>query len=209
MTLTEAAQQHRFTPSYCLCIKGLCVFVCQGFKVAVISRDSSRLEKLRSFVSPNTKDNLTTIVGNVGKSGYLSCPSLLWGLFALVHSPYRIITDSPPGKHFKYKSKLCKREPEKYGSGNILHQSCTKSVETLTCSAAVNLMLQGNRSQVDTSTITGSFTLLSESRLEIWKWRTDFLFWLFLFPRWSPTLMRKSHLTIILSIRLFVCMSYL
>lgn len=70
-------------------------------------------------------------------------------------------------------------------------------------------MLQGNLSQVDTSTITGSFTLLSESRLEIWKWRTDFLFWLFLFPRWSPTLMRKSHFTIILSIRLFVCMSYL
>ncbi|XP_024137911.1 uncharacterized protein si:dkey-238o13.4 isoform X2 [Oryzias melastigma] len=36
-----------------------------GFKVAVISRDSSRLEKLRSFVSSN-KNNLTTIVGNVG-----------------------------------------------------------------------------------------------------------------------------------------------
>uniref|UniRef100_A0A8C6PRU2 Uncharacterized protein n=1 Tax=Nothobranchius furzeri TaxID=105023 RepID=A0A8C6PRU2_NOTFU len=38
----------------------------EGFKVAVISRDSSRLDRLRSFVSPNTKDNLTTIVGNVG-----------------------------------------------------------------------------------------------------------------------------------------------
>uniref|UniRef100_A0A8C6WY66 Peroxisomal trans-2-enoyl-CoA reductase n=1 Tax=Neogobius melanostomus TaxID=47308 RepID=A0A8C6WY66_9GOBI len=38
----------------------------KGFKVAVISRDSSRLDRLRSFVSPNTKDNLTTIVGNVG-----------------------------------------------------------------------------------------------------------------------------------------------
>ncbi|KAF6723686.1 hypothetical protein FQA47_018713 [Oryzias melastigma] len=37
----------------------------KGFKVAVISRDSSRLEKLRSFVSSN-KNNLTTIVGNVG-----------------------------------------------------------------------------------------------------------------------------------------------
>ncbi|KAM4573673.1 uncharacterized protein PAE49_008430 [Odontesthes bonariensis] len=38
----------------------------KGFKVAVISRDSSRLERLRSFVSPNTKGNLTTVVGNVG-----------------------------------------------------------------------------------------------------------------------------------------------
>ncbi|XP_023811813.1 uncharacterized protein LOC101155349 [Oryzias latipes] len=38
----------------------------KGFKVAVISRDSSRLEKLRSFVSSNNKNNLTTIVGNVG-----------------------------------------------------------------------------------------------------------------------------------------------
>uniref|UniRef100_A0A3Q4HJD4 Uncharacterized protein n=1 Tax=Neolamprologus brichardi TaxID=32507 RepID=A0A3Q4HJD4_NEOBR len=50
-------------------VKGL---LDKGFKVAVISRDGSRLEKLRSFVSPNTKDNLTTIVGNVGKSGYSS-----------------------------------------------------------------------------------------------------------------------------------------
>ncbi|XP_068595239.1 peroxisomal trans-2-enoyl-CoA reductase [Brachionichthys hirsutus] len=38
----------------------------KGFKVAVISRDSSRLETLRSFVCPSTKDNLTTILGNVG-----------------------------------------------------------------------------------------------------------------------------------------------
>ncbi|XP_040017584.1 peroxisomal trans-2-enoyl-CoA reductase-like [Gasterosteus aculeatus] len=38
----------------------------KGFKVAVISRDSSRLERLQSFVSPGTKDNLTTMVGNVG-----------------------------------------------------------------------------------------------------------------------------------------------
>lgn len=38
----------------------------KGFKVAVISRDSNRVDRLRSFVSPNTKDNLTTIVGNVG-----------------------------------------------------------------------------------------------------------------------------------------------
>lgn len=49
----------------------MCVSV--GFRVAVISRDSSRLEKLRSFVCPSTKDNLTTIVGNVGKSD----PSLI------------------------------------------------------------------------------------------------------------------------------------
>lgn len=38
----------------------------KGFKVAVISRDSSRLDRLRSFVSPNTRDNLTTVVGDVG-----------------------------------------------------------------------------------------------------------------------------------------------
>lgn len=44
-------------------VKGL---LDKGFKVAVISRESSRLEKLRSFVSPATKDNLTTLVGNVG-----------------------------------------------------------------------------------------------------------------------------------------------
>uniref|UniRef100_A0A8C8CF18 Uncharacterized protein n=1 Tax=Oncorhynchus tshawytscha TaxID=74940 RepID=A0A8C8CF18_ONCTS len=37
-----------------------------GFKVAVISRDNSRLEKLRGFVSPSVRDNLTTLVGNVG-----------------------------------------------------------------------------------------------------------------------------------------------
>ncbi|XP_051953564.1 uncharacterized protein LOC127623248 [Xyrauchen texanus] len=38
----------------------------RGFKVAVISRDNSKLEKLKGFVSPNTKSNLTTLVGNVG-----------------------------------------------------------------------------------------------------------------------------------------------
>ncbi|XP_022078158.1 uncharacterized protein si:dkey-238o13.4 [Acanthochromis polyacanthus] len=38
----------------------------KGFKVAVISRDNSRLERLRAFVSPSTKDNLVTIMGNVG-----------------------------------------------------------------------------------------------------------------------------------------------
>uniref|UniRef100_A0A8D3BJD2 Peroxisomal trans-2-enoyl-CoA reductase n=1 Tax=Scophthalmus maximus TaxID=52904 RepID=A0A8D3BJD2_SCOMX len=38
----------------------------KGFKVAVISRDSSRLERLREFISPNTKENLTTVVGDVG-----------------------------------------------------------------------------------------------------------------------------------------------
>ncbi|CAL8293183.1 unnamed protein product [Boreogadus saida] len=38
----------------------------KGFKVAVISRDNSRLERLRSFVSASRKDNLTTIVGDVG-----------------------------------------------------------------------------------------------------------------------------------------------
>lgn len=51
--------------------------------MAVISRDKSRLEKLRSFVSPNTKDRLTTVEGDVGKSGslhlspqlFVSCPS--------------------------------------------------------------------------------------------------------------------------------------
>uniref|UniRef100_A0A8C8CHJ4 Uncharacterized protein n=1 Tax=Oncorhynchus tshawytscha TaxID=74940 RepID=A0A8C8CHJ4_ONCTS len=38
----------------------------ESFKVAVISRDNSRLEKLRGFVSPSVRDNLTTLVGNVG-----------------------------------------------------------------------------------------------------------------------------------------------
>lgn len=38
----------------------------RGFKVAVISRDNSKLEKLKAFVSPATKSNLTTLVGNVG-----------------------------------------------------------------------------------------------------------------------------------------------
>ncbi|KAK1785026.1 hypothetical protein P4O66_018195, partial [Electrophorus voltai] len=36
------------------------------FKVAVISRDSKKLEKLERFVSPPTKGNLTTLVGDVG-----------------------------------------------------------------------------------------------------------------------------------------------
>lgn len=40
----------------------------KGFKVVVISRDKGKLEKLRGFVSPSTKGNLTTLVGNVGKS---------------------------------------------------------------------------------------------------------------------------------------------
>ncbi|XP_062861125.1 uncharacterized protein si:dkey-238o13.4 [Trichomycterus rosablanca] len=38
----------------------------RGLKVAVISRDNAKLEKLREFVSPNTRANLTTLVGNVG-----------------------------------------------------------------------------------------------------------------------------------------------
>lgn len=38
-----------------------------GFKVAVISRDGSKLEKLKGFVSPGTKSNLITLVGNVGR----------------------------------------------------------------------------------------------------------------------------------------------
>ncbi|XP_060734632.1 uncharacterized protein si:dkey-238o13.4 [Tachysurus vachellii] len=38
----------------------------RGFKVAVISRDKNNLEKLRGFVSPSTKGNLTTLIGNVG-----------------------------------------------------------------------------------------------------------------------------------------------
>ncbi|KAI9518248.1 hypothetical protein NQZ68_038914 [Dissostichus eleginoides] len=41
----------------------------KGFKVAVISRESSRLERLQSFVSPSTKENLTTLVGDVGSEG--------------------------------------------------------------------------------------------------------------------------------------------
>uniref|UniRef100_A0A9J7XQX9 Si:dkey-238o13.4 n=1 Tax=Cyprinus carpio carpio TaxID=630221 RepID=A0A9J7XQX9_CYPCA len=40
--------------------------VSPSFKVAVVSRDSSKLEKLKGFVSPSTKCNLTTLVGNVG-----------------------------------------------------------------------------------------------------------------------------------------------
>lgn len=48
----------------------MCVFVRVGlgFKVAVISRDNSRLERLQSLVCPTKKVNLTTIVGNVGRS---------------------------------------------------------------------------------------------------------------------------------------------
>lgn len=38
----------------------------RGFRVAVISRDSARLDKLKDFVSPSTKGNLITLVGNVG-----------------------------------------------------------------------------------------------------------------------------------------------
>uniref|UniRef100_A0A3Q2T243 Uncharacterized LOC105931674 n=1 Tax=Fundulus heteroclitus TaxID=8078 RepID=A0A3Q2T243_FUNHE len=38
----------------------------KGFKVAVISRDASRLDRLRTFVSPTTQQNLITVVGNVG-----------------------------------------------------------------------------------------------------------------------------------------------
>uniref|UniRef100_A0A3B1IK90 Si:dkey-238o13.4 n=1 Tax=Astyanax mexicanus TaxID=7994 RepID=A0A3B1IK90_ASTMX len=54
----------------------------RGFKVAVISRDSSKLEKLKAFVSPATKSNLTTLVGNVGTSislpfvSYCACCNL-------------------------------------------------------------------------------------------------------------------------------------
>ncbi|XP_075045167.1 uncharacterized protein LOC142104413 [Mixophyes fleayi] len=38
----------------------------KGFQVAVISRDNSRLEKLISFVSGTYKDNLHTLLGDVG-----------------------------------------------------------------------------------------------------------------------------------------------
>ncbi|KAM4734660.1 uncharacterized protein FYW61_007705 [Anableps anableps] len=38
----------------------------KGFKVAVVSRDGSRLERLQTFISPSTKENLITVVGNVG-----------------------------------------------------------------------------------------------------------------------------------------------
>lgn len=34
--------------------------------MAVVSRDSSRLERLRAFVPPDIRENLTTIVGDVG-----------------------------------------------------------------------------------------------------------------------------------------------
>lgn len=38
----------------------------RGFKVAVISRDAKRLEKLKAFISPSYRENLITLVGNVG-----------------------------------------------------------------------------------------------------------------------------------------------
>ncbi|KAJ8271960.1 hypothetical protein COCON_G00108190 [Conger conger] len=41
-------------------------FLDRGFKVAVISRESKRLEKLKSFISPSSRQNLVTLVGNVG-----------------------------------------------------------------------------------------------------------------------------------------------
>ncbi|XP_064168790.1 uncharacterized protein LOC135241931 [Anguilla rostrata] len=38
----------------------------RGFRVVVVSRDSGRLEKLKSFVSPSSRSNLITVQGNVG-----------------------------------------------------------------------------------------------------------------------------------------------
>ncbi|KAJ8343915.1 hypothetical protein SKAU_G00312440 [Synaphobranchus kaupii] len=38
----------------------------RGFRVVVVSRDSKRLEKLKSFVSPSSSGNLITLKGNVG-----------------------------------------------------------------------------------------------------------------------------------------------
>ncbi|KAM9301537.1 uncharacterized protein PAF06_014736 [Gastrophryne carolinensis] len=38
----------------------------KGFQVAVISRDNARLEKLKSFVMAQYRDNLHTMVGDVG-----------------------------------------------------------------------------------------------------------------------------------------------
>ncbi|OCT57366.1 uncharacterized protein LOC108704828 [Xenopus laevis] len=38
----------------------------KGFRVAVISRDTSRLEKMKSFVPDSCKDNLYTLLGDVG-----------------------------------------------------------------------------------------------------------------------------------------------
>lgn len=46
-------------------VSDLCVPA--GFRVAVISRDSGRLERLQALVSPPTRDALTTLVGNVGE----------------------------------------------------------------------------------------------------------------------------------------------
>ncbi|KAG5848562.1 hypothetical protein ANANG_G00099760 [Anguilla anguilla] len=41
-------------------------FLDKGFKVVVVSRDSNRLEKLKEFISPSSRENLVTLVGNVG-----------------------------------------------------------------------------------------------------------------------------------------------
>ncbi|KAJ8398670.1 hypothetical protein AAFF_G00421980 [Aldrovandia affinis] len=41
-------------------------FLDRGFKVVVISRDANRLEKLKGFVSATSRENLVTLVGNVG-----------------------------------------------------------------------------------------------------------------------------------------------
>ncbi|XP_039359512.1 uncharacterized protein LOC120384613 [Mauremys reevesii] len=38
----------------------------RGFRVAVVSRDGSRLEKLKSFVPAPTRDRLHTLIGDVG-----------------------------------------------------------------------------------------------------------------------------------------------
>ncbi|XP_061077079.1 uncharacterized protein LOC133110969 [Conger conger] len=38
----------------------------KGSRVVVVSRDSNRLEKLKSFVTPSSKGNLITLEGNVG-----------------------------------------------------------------------------------------------------------------------------------------------
>ncbi|KAJ8248854.1 hypothetical protein GJAV_G00228460 [Gymnothorax javanicus] len=38
----------------------------KGFRVVVMSRDSNKLEKLKSFVSPSSRSNLITVQGNVG-----------------------------------------------------------------------------------------------------------------------------------------------
>ncbi|XP_065272509.1 uncharacterized protein LOC135888684 [Emys orbicularis] len=38
----------------------------RGFRVAVVSRDGARLEKLQSFVPASTRDRLHTLIGDVG-----------------------------------------------------------------------------------------------------------------------------------------------